>query len=508
MRLVVGVAQLVRNRIEKEVAALRVKVRGELLVNLHVRRVRESGRGCVRRLHRGDSVRAHVQHERGDDARLVRAVGVLHVAAQLAQKRVRAVVRQKRVELVEEAVARERVRKRREDAWRLRNLGEEIHLEVWREGVWQPHVAREGGENEVSHLDARRRDGVAEEEVVVAQKLWKVVEQHEEHAQRAAVEHAHGRRELGGGEKRLQKGKEAVDKELLQQRPALVPLEQEELGHEHAVRNELEPGKREARKARRLERVERRAKRVENLRLDGVEGRVRRVEVEEPRAKEAQVGALVEGVRTLLVLHGLVLPDEMVDRDGEDAREQLQLDLGPRAVGRFGRDALDEEEDELRKGVERGEGDGGLGGGVGGGGVRGGRQRRVARDAQKVLAALVVAHPAVLVQRVEVGGVGLVRLVLLLVDAEPLEPQREHLLPGAQPCSIQLAVDGWRRVLRTLRRGGPRLRTRGQHSAHVVEEALRPFCRRPLLRELGEHLQHVGAVCGRNHRLVDEAAAH
>eukprot|EP00965_Chrysotila_dentata_P090370 2981930-Pleurochrysis_carterae.AAC.2 len=209
-------------------------------------------------------------------------------------------------------------------------------LEVWREGVWQPHVAREGGENEVSHLDARRRDGVAEEEVVVAQKLWKVVEQHEEHAQRAAVEHAHGRRELGGGEKRLQKGKEAVDKELLQQRPALVPLEQEELGHEHAVRNELEPGKREARKARRLERVERRAKRVENLRrrgtknrmegsvarecraratpsilvavhalpschlpcagasvapclrLDGVEGRVRRVEVEEPRAKEAQ----------------------------------------------------------------------------------------------------------------------------------------------------------------------------------------------------------------------------
>eukprot|EP00965_Chrysotila_dentata_P247045 6207509-Pleurochrysis_carterae.AAC.2 len=117
----------------------------------------------------------------------------------------------------------------------------------------------------------------------------------------------------------------------------------------------------------------------------------------------------------------------MVDRDGEDAREQLQLDLGPRAVGRFGRDALDEEEDELRKGVERGEGDGGLGGGVGGGGVRGGRQRRVARDAQKVLAALVVAHPAVLVQRVEVGGVGLVRLVLLLVDAEPLEPQREHL---------------------------------------------------------------------------------
>eukprot|EP00965_Chrysotila_dentata_P090369 2981930-Pleurochrysis_carterae.AAC.1 len=104
--------------------------RGELLVNLHVRRVRESGRGCVRRLHRGDSVRAHVQHERGDDARLVRAVGVLHVAAQLAQKRVRAVVRQKRVELVEEAVARERVRKRREDAWRLRNLGEEIHLQA------------------------------------------------------------------------------------------------------------------------------------------------------------------------------------------------------------------------------------------------------------------------------------------------------------------------------------------------------------------------------------------
>ena len=36
------------------------------------------------------------------------------------------------------------------------------HLEVWCEGVGQPHVAWEGTENKVSHLDAVRRDDIAE----------------------------------------------------------------------------------------------------------------------------------------------------------------------------------------------------------------------------------------------------------------------------------------------------------------------------------------------------------
>lgn len=36
------------------------------------------------------------------------------------------------------------------------------HLEVWCEGVRQPHVAWEGTENKVSHLDAVRRDDITE----------------------------------------------------------------------------------------------------------------------------------------------------------------------------------------------------------------------------------------------------------------------------------------------------------------------------------------------------------
>ena len=41
------------------------------------------------------------------------------------------------------------------------------YLEVWREGVWEPHVPRKGTEDEVSHLDAVRRDDVTETEVVI-----------------------------------------------------------------------------------------------------------------------------------------------------------------------------------------------------------------------------------------------------------------------------------------------------------------------------------------------------
>lgn len=52
------------------------------------------------------------------------------------------------------------------------------HLEVGREGVGQAHGAREGRQDEVAHLHTRRRDGVAQREVVLAQELGEVVQQH------------------------------------------------------------------------------------------------------------------------------------------------------------------------------------------------------------------------------------------------------------------------------------------------------------------------------------------
>ena len=53
------------------------------------------------------------------------------------------------------------------------------NLEVWSERIRKTHVTREGRENEVSHLNAIWRDNITEGKVVVTEKLWKVVQQHQ-----------------------------------------------------------------------------------------------------------------------------------------------------------------------------------------------------------------------------------------------------------------------------------------------------------------------------------------
>ena len=59
------------------------------------------------------------------------------------------------------------------------------HLEVRCEGVRQAHVAGEGTEYEVAHLNAVGRDDVAEGEVVLTEELGEVVQQNQQHPQRA-----------------------------------------------------------------------------------------------------------------------------------------------------------------------------------------------------------------------------------------------------------------------------------------------------------------------------------
>ena len=187
--------------------------------------------------------------------------------------------------------------------------------------------------------------------MVVAQELGEVVEQHEEHAQCAAVEHAHGRRELRGREVGVEELEEA-DEQPLHERPALLPLGEQQLGHEHAVRDELHPREGEAGQPRRLQRVEGRAEGREHLRLDRVERRVGRVEVEEPAREEAEVGALVE------VAAAVVAQQQRHER-GQHALQQLHLRLGLGAlggVGALGRHELDHEQHQLGERVERREG--------------------------------------------------------------------------------------------------------------------------------------------------------
>ena len=79
-------------------------------------------------------------------------------------------------------------------------------LEVGCEGIWQSHVAREGTENEVPHLDTVGRDDITEREVIVTEKLGEVMEEDQQHSQGALGDMG---REVGrgGGDSREEKGK-------------------------------------------------------------------------------------------------------------------------------------------------------------------------------------------------------------------------------------------------------------------------------------------------------------
>ena len=57
------------------------------------------------------------------------------------------------------------------------DLWQHVHLEVGREGVREPHVPRERGEDEVPHLDAVGGDDIAEAVVVITQELREVVQE-------------------------------------------------------------------------------------------------------------------------------------------------------------------------------------------------------------------------------------------------------------------------------------------------------------------------------------------
>ena len=59
---------------------------------------------------------------------------------------------------------------------RVRDLRQQIHLQVGRERVREPHVPRVRRQDQVTHLDTVRRYDVAEGVVVVTEELREVVE--------------------------------------------------------------------------------------------------------------------------------------------------------------------------------------------------------------------------------------------------------------------------------------------------------------------------------------------
>ena len=66
-------------------------------------------------------------------------------------------------------------RRRRDVKWK-RSINLEPYLQVRREGVWKSHVAWEGAQDQIPHLDAVWRDDVTETEVVITKEFWEVVE--------------------------------------------------------------------------------------------------------------------------------------------------------------------------------------------------------------------------------------------------------------------------------------------------------------------------------------------
>mmetsp|Transcript_22801 Transcript_22801/g.77119 ORF Transcript_22801/g.77119 Transcript_22801/m.77119 type:complete len:213 (-) Transcript_22801:1568-2206(-) len=117
---------------------------------------------------------------------------------------------------------------------RPRDLGQQVHLQVWRKRVRQAHAARERREEEVAQLDAARRDDVAEGEVVVGEEFRKVVQQHQEHAQRALVEQPHRLAQRHLAQVRLQENEE-VHQEAVHQDPALLVRREQQIWHKHSV---------------------------------------------------------------------------------------------------------------------------------------------------------------------------------------------------------------------------------------------------------------------------------
>lgn len=65
------------------------------------------------------------------------------------------------------------------------------YLQVWRERVWQAHVARISRQYQVSHLNAVGRNNIAEPEMVITEEFRKIVQQHQQNTQRSLVEQSH-----------------------------------------------------------------------------------------------------------------------------------------------------------------------------------------------------------------------------------------------------------------------------------------------------------------------------
>mmetsp|Transcript_4058 Transcript_4058/g.16995 ORF Transcript_4058/g.16995 Transcript_4058/m.16995 type:complete len:526 (+) Transcript_4058:250-1827(+) len=234
-----------------------------------------------------------------------------------------------------------------DDAGRRRHGLQLIHLEGRGERVRQAHPVGERREDEIAQLHARGRQHLADPVVVVGQELGRVVHDAEHGAENPLVHHARGPRADAGA---ADHGEEAelVHEEAAQQRPARVCRSSDEAGQERTVGRERLPGEGEAGKARGAQAVQGVAEGREDV--DAVAGGggvdlgvgARQNDVVHQVGEEPQVGPLVEGAARASVCLGV--EQQRAGRDVEDLGQRGQL------VARGGR-RLEQEHHQLGEGV-------------------------------------------------------------------------------------------------------------------------------------------------------------
>lgn len=101
------------------------------------------------------------------------------------------------------------------NVWCFFDLGQDVDLEVGSKGIRESHVARKGRENEISHLDARDWNNVAKGKVIVAEKVGKVMKEDEKDAKCSHVKKFDGFDEFCVSKIRLEEFKERNKEQMI-----------------------------------------------------------------------------------------------------------------------------------------------------------------------------------------------------------------------------------------------------------------------------------------------------
>ncbi|CAN8024690.1 unnamed protein product [Ixodes persulcatus] len=291
----VRVAKLVGYCIQEQVAPCGTKataVNSQVLEDVHVGRVRDGAHAGSQALALdvSNGLGAHIEHKSIHQGNIVvhaRLRGSLEVAPQLRQECHGTPSLDVGVQIL--PLRLDHRGEVGEHPGRLGDLGQHLHLEVGRERVWQAHVAGEGTQDQVAHLDAVGRDQVAETIVVVAQELRKIVQQHQQHPQRALREELNGLLEVHVAQEWRQKLEQVVE-ELGKHSPGLLlRREGQHPAQEYSVRNELQPGVGEGRRLAGLQHMQRVAEGHQDVEAYGLQYGLRGTQLQEEHHENAVV---------------------------------------------------------------------------------------------------------------------------------------------------------------------------------------------------------------------------